>query len=121
MDKGKPYRGYLLSSLDCSLGEFYQILHDISGVPAPKLKGIPNGLIITGSKFIDCYNRHWKGQWDESFDPVRAEMSGHDWSIDCSAAKEELNFTPRDPITSLTETIEWIESQEQTTPILSRL
>ena len=109
MKRGKPYRGYCLSSLNCPLSEFYSKLSSIIPIPPPTLRNIPDIFVASGASIIDAYNRHFKGEWRDMYDPVRAEMSACDWSVSAIHAEKDLDFNPRDPDESLEETIEWIE------------
>lgn len=112
MKQGKPYRGYSLASLSCSLSEFYDLLEEISGVKKPPFKYIPDIFVTKGARVIDLYNRYVKGEWNDMYDPVRAEMSSCDWSVDPVYSEEDLNFYPRDARESLAQTIEWIYKNE---------
>ena len=108
MERGRPYRGYLLASLNCPLKYFYDILEQISNSPPPRFHSVPDFLVVNGAKVIDIYNRYWQGRYRDMYDPVRAEMSTYDWSIDCSDAMKELNFKPRDVRISIEDTLEWL-------------
>ena len=112
MEQGKPYHGYSLSSLNCSLRDFYALLSQISGVPTPLLRFIPDRFIVKGANCLRLYDRWVKDQWNDMHDPVRAEMSSHDWSVDPSRAERDLAFRPRDPVQSLQDTVQWIRENE---------
>ena len=112
MKVGRPYNGYSLSSLNCPLTTFYAMLEDLSQVKPPLLRYVPDTLLVGGATVIDRYNRYVKGEWRDMYDPVRAEMSAHDWSVNPRRAEEELGFRPRDPRQSLSATIEWIQENE---------
>ena len=47
--------------------------------------------------------------WKQSSDPVRAEMGFFDWSVDSGVSIEELNFSPRDIVESIAETVGYIK------------
>lgn len=108
MEKGEGGEGYFLTAINPTTSEFFDSLTLLSKSPKPKLS-VPPTLLIAAVKIVDAFNQRVRGQWNSSMDPVRVEMSTHFWSASSSKAKKQLNFTPRDPKKTLTDTIRWIE------------
>lgn len=112
MVKGKNRETYLLGSKNCSIYEFFDDLEKISGVKKPSLT-LP-GIVMTKATYIlDLYKRKIKGQWDQSVDPVKAEMATHWWNIDWEKATKDIDFKPIDPYKTLEDTISWLQEQSQ--------
>lgn len=106
MDRGEPGETFLLGAANLTLQDFFQRLADITGLPAPKLP-IPDGLVRLGSRFLSRIN-DLSGKSGE-LDPVSLEMARHYWYIDSTHAKNRLGFAPRDPNTTLRDTVNWIK------------
>lgn len=53
----------------------------------PKIK-LPKPLMVPLVKGIDLVNRKVLGKWNESLDPVKAEMSVHYWTITSDKAQD---------------------------------
>jgi hypothetical protein len=58
-----------------------------------------------------------KKQWNEAVDPIKAEMVTHYWNCSSELAQKELNFSPRNPMETLQDTIQWIKDNEFLLPI----
>jgi dihydroflavonol-4-reductase len=88
-------------SLDAFLGR----LSRISGAPMPKLKA-PRSVFLAkaGAELLKRASKHLP--IDADLDPVSAEMSAHFWYLDATKAKRELGWTPRDPMETLSETVD---------------
>eukprot|EP01126_Amoeba_proteus_P024249 TRINITY_DN2445_c0_g2_i1.p1 TRINITY_DN2445_c0_g2~~TRINITY_DN2445_c0_g2_i1.p1 ORF type:complete len:182 (+),score=19.25 TRINITY_DN2445_c0_g2_i1:711-1256(+) len=108
MVKGNPGESYLLASSCPSIDGFFTMLSTVSGVTKPKIK-LPPQLFIPSVIFIDWVNRKIRRKWNESFDPVKAEMGIHFWNISSTRAKEVLSWTTMDPMQTLKDTVDWIE------------
>jgi dihydroflavonol-4-reductase len=106
---GKPGETYLLAAHNCSLLEFFTMLQSVSGVSRPSLR-LPSGLAIAAATSLDLINRKVKGKWDPGVDPVKAEMASHWWNVDASKAARELKFSPRAPLDTLRDTVDWLQN-----------
>jgi len=108
MIKGRNLQTYLLGAVNCSLHEFFCMLEKVSGVAKPKV-GVPvfiiGSIVYTWDTFLGMIQKSWKLF---GIDPVQWEMAIKSWSIDCSAAREDLDFNPREPESTLRDTIHWI-------------
>lgn len=118
MQKGRNGETYLIGGKNCSLNDFFTDIEIISGVKKPSLSLSP-WLVVKLANCIDWYNRKIKGSWDQSLDPVKAEMSTHWWNIDWSKATKELDYHPRDPMKTLEDTVTWLK--ENTLILKSKL
>ena len=105
LDKGRNRERYLLGAANWTVGEFFGRLERLTGVSAPMLK-VPKSMAIAGSNFISSLYK----TFDKSapFEASEVEMGEYFWFFDSSKAKEELNFTTRDPQETLQETIKYL-------------
>lgn len=108
MSQGKNGATYLLGARNCSTLELFDLLARLSGVPRPSLR-VPGWVARAGATALDWTNRQIRNKYDPSVDPVRAEMGCHFWSISSAAAAQDLNFSPRSPDATISETIEFIK------------
>lgn len=112
IDHAEPFSTYLLSSANWPMEEFFHQLSQLSGVPPPPIRYLPDCIAKFGASLLDRFNR-FKGEWKPSHDPVRAEMGSCVWYVDNRKSQKELGFSPRNPFSTLSETIEWIREKEQ--------
>ncbi len=105
LDKGRHQERYLLGAANWTVSEFFGRLERLTGVSAPVLK-VPKSVAIAGSNFISSLYK----TFDKSapFEASEVEMGEYFWFFDSSKAKEELNFTTRDPQETLQATIKYL-------------
>ncbi len=105
LDKGRHQERYLLGAANWTVSEFFGRLERLTGVSAPVLK-VPKSVAIAGSNFISSLYK----TFDKSapFEASEVEMGEYFWFFDSSKAKEELNFTTRDPQETLQNTIKYL-------------
>lgn len=105
MEKGRPGQRYLVGGANMSLDAFLGRLSRISGAPMPRLKA-PRSVLLAraGAELLKRASKHLP--IDADLDPVSAEMSAHFWYLDATKAKRELGWTPRDPMETLSETVD---------------
>jgi dihydroflavonol-4-reductase len=105
MEKGRPGERYLLSAANMSIEAFFGRLERISGVPAPRLR-MPRsiGLARAGAHLLERVQKHLP--MDLPLDPISAEMGQHFWYVDATKARRELGWEPRDPLVTLSETVD---------------
>jgi dihydroflavonol-4-reductase len=108
MEKGTPARRYLVGACNLSIREFFKRLELVSGVPAPVL---PLPRLPNLTRWITPWlNRAWTlaegmgGRFPE-LDPVSLEMAQYFWYLDSTRAETELGWSPRDPTTTLADTV----------------
>ncbi|HMY21178.1 MAG TPA: dihydrokaempferol 4-reductase, partial [Polyangium sp.] len=56
-----------------------------------------------GADFMDRVSKRMKTE--SPIDRISAEMSQHYWYLDASKAKREIDFSPRDAIETLSDTV----------------
>jgi dihydroflavonol-4-reductase len=105
MEKGRPGQRYLVGAANMTLDAFFGRLSRISGVPAPTLRA-PRSVLLAkaGAELLRRASKHLP--IDVDLDPVSAEMSAYFWYLDAGKAKRELGWTHRDPMETLSETVE---------------
>ncbi|CAN5739883.1 NAD-dependent epimerase/dehydratase family protein [soil metagenome] len=105
LDKGRHQERYLLGAVNWTVAEFFGRLERLSGISAPLLK-VPKSVAIAGSNFISSLYK----TFDKTapFETSEVEMGEYFWYFDSSKAEEELNFTTRDPMETLQNTIKYL-------------
>jgi dihydroflavonol-4-reductase len=116
MERGRPGQTYLLNAKSCSIDEWFRMLEYISNVKRPRLY-LPDKLAILSAYLLNQYNVKVKKQWNEAVGPVKAEMATHYWNCSSELAQKELNFSPRNAMETLQDTIQWIKDNEFLLPI----
>ena len=107
MQRGLPGHRYLLGGPNWTLERFFAHLERISKVSAPRFK-VPARLHTVSSKLVEgVYKTLGK---TPPVEPVSMEMSRYYWYADSSKAKEELDFTTRDPQETLHDTVQYLRS-----------
>lgn len=105
LDKGRHQERYLLGAVNWTVTEFFGRLERLSGVSAPLLK-VPKSVAIAGSNLItnlfSTFNK------PAPFEVSEVEMGEYFWYFDSSKAEEELNFTTREPMETLQDTIKYL-------------
>jgi dihydroflavonol-4-reductase len=105
MEKGRPGERYLVGAANMTLEAFFGRLSRVSRVPAPKLR-IPRSPMLAraGAELLQWASK--RIPLEVPVDPIPAEMAQHFWYLDASKAKRELGFTHREPIETLSDTVE---------------
>lgn len=105
LDKGRHQERYLLGAVNWTVAEFFGRLERLTGVSAPLLK-VPKRVAIAGSNFVSSlYSAFNK---PAPFEASEVEMGEYFWYFDSSKAIEELNFTTRDPMETLQDTVKYL-------------
>ena len=95
----------MLGAVNWTVAEFFGRLERLSGVSAPMLK-VPKSVAIAGSNFISSLYKTFDK--NAPFEASEVEMGEYFWYFDSSKAEEELNFTVRDPMETLQDTIRYL-------------
>ncbi len=104
MTKGRPGEKYLLGAKNLTFDVFFGMLERVSGVKGPAMK-TPKSVLFAqmGADFMDRVSKRMKTE--SPIDRISAEMSQHYWYLDASKAKREIDFSPRDAIETLSDTV----------------
>jgi len=109
--KGSVGERYILGHSNLSLGEFFGILADVSGKPAPKVR-IPYSVAWMAAVVGNFYGRLTAREPQATLDGVR--MAGLPMRYDSRKAIEQLGF-PQTPISTATaEAVEWFRKNGYT-------
>jgi dihydroflavonol-4-reductase len=102
LEKGRHHEKYLLGAENMTFEQFFGRLERLSGVSAPMFK-VPKKLAMAGSSMISSIYKNWGKA--SPVEPSEVEQAECFWYFDSSKAKEELDFSPRDPQETLNDTI----------------
>lgn len=117
MTKGRPGEKYLLGAKNLTFEVFFGMLERISGISGPTMKA-PKSLLLAqaGAEIMDRVAKRMKSE--SPLDRVSAEMAQHFWYLDASKAKRELDFSPRDAIETLSDTVADLRARGAVWPTL---
>ncbi|MGH7664295.1 MAG: NAD-dependent epimerase/dehydratase family protein [Gemmatimonadaceae bacterium] len=99
---------YLLGAANWTFRELFARLERLTKVAAPRVP-IPVRLAGAGARAYGAVVRGW--DLSPSVDPAELEMARYFWYVDASKATRELGFTPRDPATTLHDTVSYIRER----------
>lgn len=105
LDKGRHQERYLLGAVNWTVADFFGRLERLTGVSAPLFK-VPKSVAVAGSNFISSIYKNFNKP--APFEASEVEMGEYFWYFDSSKAEEELNFTTRDPMETLSDTIKYL-------------
>ena len=113
MEAGAAGRRYLLGARNLTLRELFAKLERVSGVRAPLmlLPRIPALLRSAAFAMTDMASAKRHAWLQPAVDAVSLEMAQFFWYLDASRAERELGWRPRDPMTTLRETVDDILGQ----------
>ncbi|HLM74007.1 MAG TPA: NAD-dependent epimerase/dehydratase family protein [Polyangiaceae bacterium] len=105
MEKGRAGQRYLVNAANMTLDAFFGRLSRVSGVAAPKLRA-PRSVLLAkaGAELLKRAAKHVP--MNVELDAVSAEMAQYFWYVDASKARKELGWTHRDPMETISETVE---------------
>ena len=104
--KSNP-RTYLLGAANWTMDKFMAELEKASGVVGPRIHA-GKKLSVLGAKLLNSKLNPMHNLVD--LDPVAVEMANYFWYVDASRAKKELGFRFRDPIATVSDTVEYIRT-----------
>lgn len=105
LDKGRHQERYLLGAVNWTVKEFFARLERLTGVSAPMFS-VPKSIAVAGSNFISTLYKTFDKP--APFEASEVEMGEYFWYFDSTKAAEELNFTTRDPMETLQDTIKYL-------------
>jgi len=103
-ERGTPGRPYFLGGENVSLNEFFALLGDLMGLPAPKRR-IPFPILKSIGAFEEMaavFGRHPK------LTRGVVEIYRHDWAYSSDRAREELGYAPRSLEEGMRLTLGWM-------------
>lgn len=105
MEKGRGGQRYLIGAANMTLFAFFGRIARIADVAEPKLKA-PKSVWLAklGAEVLNKVSKHLP--MDMELDPVSAEMGQYFWYLDNGKAKRELGWDHRDPIETLSDTVD---------------
>lgn len=106
LEKGQPGEKYILGGENASLIDFFNIVEEISGKPAPKLH-VPFWLLSIVGFFSAVYAKYCGGPVPIfTHESIRAFK--HDWAFSSEVAEEVLGYNPLSLKDGLRETMSWL-------------
>ena len=104
MTKGRPGERYLLGAKNLTFDAFFGMLSRASGIEGPTMKA-PKSLLLAqaGAEIMDRISKRLKTE--SPLDRVSAEMAQHFWYVDSSKATREIDFSPRDAMETISDTV----------------
>ncbi|MSP92872.1 MAG: NAD-dependent epimerase/dehydratase family protein [Myxococcales bacterium] len=109
MERGRGGATYLLGACNLTFGAFFERLERASGVAGPRVR-VPDAAALAAARALQWSLRALGRRPD--VDAVSVRMAQHFWYIDWSAAVRDLDFAPRDPDTTLRDTVTWLRAYE---------
>lgn len=103
-DKGTIGERYVLGGENLSLIDFFRLLSDVSGIPAPKIR-LPYAVALAAGFFGEIVGRISGREPLACLDSVRSSKQPHYFLSD--KAERELGYTTKSVRTSLEEEVAW--------------
>ena len=77
----------------------------LTKINGPRL-ALPSKLTLAGARGLHALYRHWK--LAPPVEPTEIEMADYFWYLDSTKAERQLGFSPRDPQTTLNDTVNYV-------------
>jgi dihydroflavonol-4-reductase len=106
-ERGKIGERYLLGAENLTLKNLLDVLANITGLPAPKLK-IPHGLALTAAYAETAFSRLLGREPQIPVEGVK--IAQHMMFVDASRAQRELGFQPAPVAAALERAVRWYEA-----------
>jgi dihydroflavonol-4-reductase len=104
LDQGRPGERYLLGAMNLTFAQFFARLEQVSGVKGPPLPIVlPKVAATWGIGLLERAAGLVGAKVPVS--SLEAEMASVFWYCDSRKAERELGFAPRDPMTTLLDTV----------------
>lgn len=104
-ERGRPGERYILGGENLTMREFLQLLAEVSGLPAPKVR-LPY-LPILGLSYLNYFSLRCTGRGSKRMTPETLRMSRHKMFFDPSKAVGELGFPQTPPREALSKAVRW--------------
>lgn len=96
---------YVLGGENVTLGEFYRLVEELTGVPVPKRR-LPDGV----AKAAGAAQKAWarvRGT-TPALTPDLVEIYRHDWAFSSARAEKELGYRPRSLRRGMGQSVAWL-------------
>jgi nucleoside-diphosphate-sugar epimerase len=110
LERGRPGSRYVLGGDNVTLGEFYAIVEELSGVPVPRRR-LPDGL----AKGLGAAQKAWarlRGG-TPALTPDLVEVYRHDWAYSSARAAADLGYSFRRLREGIAGTLAWLRETGQ--------
>jgi len=104
-EKGRVGEKYILGHENLSLSQIFQMLAEISGIPAPTVK-LAYGLVLPMAYLAEFWARHVSRR-EPRMTVTAVRMAKKYMYFDSSKAMEELGYAPTSVRRALEEAVEW--------------
>jgi dihydroflavonol-4-reductase len=108
LTRGNVGERHLLGAVNWEFTEFFGRLSRLARVPAPPLR-LPSPLKVAAAHALESW-AHRRGR-EPDLPAADVEMGEHWFFIDSSKAERLLDFSPRDPMETLAETISYVRER----------
>lgn len=109
LDKGKKGEKYILGNLNMSLREIFQLLADVSGLEAPKIR-LPRWPILVMA-YVECSISKWITHREPKIPLDGVKMAAKKMFFDSSKALRELGLPQTSVRQALGEAVSWFREQ----------
>ncbi len=104
-ERGRPGERYIIGNANLSFREFFALVEDVTGIPAPRLR-LPHQLLYPVGVVAPLLSRHWTHRPPILTIP-RVRMADLTYHYDTSKAVRELGLACRDLEETIRDTIRW--------------
>ncbi len=110
MEKGRRSERYILSGVNASYDEFFDVLAKVSGKKR-RLFQFPVWLMLASGNLMMVYAKLMSVP--PLLTPKWIKKYFYDWSLDCSKAQRELDYTYISLEDGLRKTVEWVRKRDK--------
>jgi nucleoside-diphosphate-sugar epimerase len=101
---------YHLPGTAGSVEEFFRMVEEVSGAPAPR-RVLPYRPAWLAASLVERLGVWLRGEALHALpDPVVVEMASHYWGVRSLYAAEDLGYKSRDPRETLRDTVDWLRA-----------
>jgi farnesol dehydrogenase len=109
MEKGRAGERYILSGVNASYTEFFDMLAKVTG-RKQRLFNLPVWAMMIGGRFMQL--RTWLTGKPPLLTPKWIRKYLYDWSLNCEKAQRELGYTYMPLEEGLRKTVDWLREQK---------